>query len=111
MRRHLVEGSAARLFAAYWGSLLLVDLTHGVRSLALPAVALLVAALSTGRTVAVAVCVAVIGWLFVTGFAVNSLGELRVTGPADGVRVAVLLAGAMLGRLASRHVGPGRGRR
>jgi hypothetical protein len=96
LRACLVSSVGGRLFAAYWGSLALVDLTRSSEPLALMAVALLVAALARHQPPAVALGVAAIGWSFLTGFVSHAAGDLRGTGPADLVRFGALVAAALL---------------
>jgi hypothetical protein len=49
----------------------------------------------------------VVGWLFLTGFDVNSLGNLRVSGWGDAIRLLVLIAMAPTTALAGRLLWPG----
>lgn len=75
-----------RLFAAFWGSLVAVDVgrTTGLPVAArLACVAVVVAAVSIRQGAPVVLAAAVIGWLFATGFIENSAGQLRVRGPGD----------------------------
>jgi hypothetical protein len=84
-------GAGGRLFAAYWGSLLVVDLTRGGRvGVTTATLALLVAACSHGRSTVTAVAVAVIAWCFLVGFVVHAHGELGPQRPDDLALLAVV---------------------
>jgi hypothetical protein len=96
---HLIEAPGPRLFVVLWGGLALVDLARAWHAPALVALALLgglVVACSVGQVVGVALAVAGVAWLVVTGFVVNTDGALRISGPADAVRLALLGAVAVL---------------
>jgi hypothetical protein len=67
---------------------------------------LVAAAASIRTTVPVAVCLGVFAWLFLTGFVVNDLGELRVHRGVDWLRLAVLLGSTWL---VAHATGPVRG--
>ena len=90
--RLLWTGAGARLFAAYWACLVVVDLTGD--SLTVAGVALVVAVCSVRQRVRTAVAVGVTGWLFVTGFLGDRHGELVVHGWPDAVRLALLVTAA-----------------
>lgn len=97
--RWLVRATGFRLFAAFWGSLLAVDVGRSVSSAAWPStllVAITVCLCSLGQGPAVAAVSAVTGWLFLTGFVVNDGGQLVVTGPGDAGRLLLLLTCACL---------------
>jgi hypothetical protein len=66
-------------------------------------IALVVALCSTGATWPASLGVGVIGWLFVTGFVVNSLGELHITGLSDVGRLLLLVGVAVVSTAASRR--------
>ena len=86
----LVGLTGFRIFAAFWGSLLAVDVGRSVSSAAWPStllVAITVCLCSLGQGPPVAAVSAVTGWLFLTGFVVNDGGELAVTGPGDAGRL------------------------
>lgn len=67
----------------------------GQRTGALVAFALLVAVLGWFTTPIGGGLVALLGWLCLTGFVVNTDGTLHATGPADLVRAGVLLAAGL----------------
>jgi hypothetical protein len=101
LRTVLVREASGRMFAAYWGSLVLVDLTREVPALAVGTVAVLVAALSTHQAYVARLGVAVTGWLFLTGFVSHTGGDLRGLGTTDLLVLALLVAvatGAPRGR-------------
>ena len=91
--RLLWTDAGARLFAAYWACLAVVDLTGD--SVTVAGVAVVVAVCSVRQRVGTAVAVGVTGWLFVTGFLGDRHGELVVHGPADAVRLALLVTAAV----------------
>jgi hypothetical protein len=94
------------LAAAFSTSLLLVAASQVVALPAYWAVALIVivvALCSTGATWPASLGVALIGWLFVTGFVINSLGELHVTGLSDLWRLLLLVGVAVVSTAASRR--------
>jgi hypothetical protein len=101
--RVLRHDAGARLFAAYWACLVVVDLTAG--SFTVAGVTLVVAACSVRQRVRTAVALGVTGWLFVTGFLGDRHGELVVHGPADVVRVALLVTAATAAALGTRPRG------
>ncbi len=106
LRRTLLGAASGRLFAAYWGCLGLVDLTRSAPDVVgVAAVAVLVAGLSVRQRPLVALALAGTGWLFVTGFVVHSLGVLAVGGPADAVRLGVLVAAATAVSALGRRTG------
>jgi hypothetical protein len=96
LRGTLTQGGAGRLFAAYWGSLVLVDLTRPAPFVAATAVAALVAVLAGHQPYVVGLGVAGTGWLFLDGFVSHTGGDLRGTGPADLLLLAVLVVVAAL---------------
>ena len=84
-------GAGGRLFAAYWGSLLVVDLTRGGPvGVATATLALLVAGCSHGRSTGTAVAVAGIAWCFLVGFVVHADGELGPQRPGDLALLALV---------------------
>ena len=93
------------LAGAFTGSFVAVTLTQ---VLALPdtwglaLVALVVVLSSIDATWPSAVGIAVLSWLFVTGFVTNSLGELRFNGPRDGPLPILLVGLAVLSGVATR---------
>ena len=101
LRTHLARDSSPRLFVALWGGLALVDAARvgqappNVQFLALAALA---GACSIGQGLGAALAVAGIVWLVTLGFVVNSLGVLAITGPADGLRLALLVLAAVIAR-------------
>ena len=90
--RLLWTGAGARLFAAYWACLAVVDLTGD--SVTVAGVAVVAAVCSVHQRVGTAVAVGVTGWLFVTGFLGDRHGELVVHGWPDAVRLALLVTAA-----------------
>ena len=103
LARLLRHDAGARLFAAYWACLVVVDLTAS--SFTVAGVAVVVAACSVRQRVRTAVAVGVTGWLFVTGFLGDRHGELVVHGPADVVRVVLLVTAAVATALGTRPRG------
>jgi nitroreductase len=93
VRRVVWSGAGGRLFAAYWLSLAVVDLPAPGPVL-VAGVLLVVAVCSVRQGLVTAVAAAGIGWLFVTGFVVDRLGELTWHGSADAVRLLLLVAAA-----------------
>jgi hypothetical protein len=87
--RELWPLAGARLFVAYWGALAVVDVADG--TLAVAGAAVLVAACSVHQHAFTAVAVAVEVWLFLVAFLGNRDGTLAVHGPADAVRLLLLL--------------------
>ncbi len=55
----------------------------------------LAGACSVGQRMRSAIAVAGIVWLVTLGFVVHTRGELALTGPADGLRLAVLVVTAL----------------
>jgi hypothetical protein len=95
--RLLLRSGPWRLFLTYWGSLVLVDATRDASRLAgTLALGALAAAFSSRQRPAVAAGLALVVWLFVTGFVVNSGGQIAVHGAPDLERLAALLAVATL---------------
>lgn len=101
------------LAAGFTGSFLAVTVAN---VLSLPAsaglllVAIVVALSSLDATWAATLGVAVLGWLFVTGFLTNQLGELRIASSDDGWRLLLLVAVAMTSAAARRSSVGTRGR-
>jgi hypothetical protein len=115
--RPLAERPAARrarlpvgftLAAAFAGAFVVVTLAN---VLAVPkgagvlVVALVVGVCSIDAEWLATVGVVMLGWLFVTGFVINRLGELHITGRADASRLALLVAVATTFTAASRPRG------
>jgi hypothetical protein len=95
---HLHEVNGVRLFVALWGGLALLDLARLVGAaplVQLGAISLLVAGCSLRVTRAVAVSVALIGWLLLNGFVVHRYGQLGFVGVGDLVRALLLLGVAL----------------
>jgi len=106
LREHLVRSAAGRLFAAYWGSLVVVDLTRGLGDVVgLLALLTLAVLCSTRQGPLVSAGVAATVWLFLTGFVVNSYGLLALSGPADAVRLGVLVLAAIVTARITRRPG------
>jgi hypothetical protein len=105
--RELWPDAGARLFVAYWGALVVVDLTDGTAAVA--ATALLVVVCSLHQHVVTAVAVAVEGWLFLVGFLGHGHGELVLHGTGDPARLLLLLAVATATSALTPH--PSRGDR
>jgi hypothetical protein len=101
--RLLRSDAGARLFAAYWACLVVVDLTGD--SLTVAGVAVVVAVCSVRQRARTAVAVGVTGWLFVTGFLADRHGELVVHGPGDVVRLGLLVTAAVATTFATRPRG------
>jgi hypothetical protein len=91
LRRLLWVGAGGRLFATYWGCVVVVDVAAPHRA-AVAGVAVVVVLCSLNQPPSVAVWAAGIGWLFVTGFVANLHGELALHGPADAARLVLLVA-------------------
>jgi hypothetical protein len=94
------------LASAFGVSFLLVAASHvvGLSTFwAVSLIALVVAVCSAGATWPASLGVGVIGWLFVTGFVINSLGELHVTGLSDVSRLLLLVGVAVFSTAASRR--------
>ena len=91
--RELWPHAGVRLFAAYWGALVVVDLADGTAAVA--ATAVLVVACSVHQPAVTAVAVAVEGWLFLVGFLGDGHGALVLHGSADIGRLLLLLAVAV----------------
>ena len=88
--RELWPDAGARLFVAYWGALVVIDLTDGTAAVA--AMAALVSVCSARQRVAVGLAVAGEGWLFLVGFLGHGHGELVLHGTGDAGRLLLLLA-------------------
>ena len=105
-RPRATQPAGFNLAAAFTTSLLLVAGAHVVELPTYWAVALIaigVGLCSTGATWRASLGVAVIGWLFVTGFVINRLGELHVTGLPDAWRLLLMVGVAVVSTAASRH--------
>jgi hypothetical protein len=106
VRPHVGQPAGFNLAPAFGVSFLLVAVSHVVDLSTFWAVALIslvVALCSTGATWPASLGVGVIGWLFVTGFVINSLGELHVTGWSDAWRLLLLVGVAVVSTAASRR--------
>jgi hypothetical protein len=98
LRTHLPQSPGPRLFLALWGGLAVVDVARAGQAPPTLQAALLVglaAACSLGQRVGTALAVAGIVWLVTVGFVVNTTGQLTVSGPADGLRLALLSLAAL----------------
>ena len=94
-----------RLCTSLWGSLLVIDVARGAPPwVSILLVGLVVALSSLGQSPGLALIAGGIGWLVVTGFVVNDLGVLAVSGWADALRLLVLLGAAELGSLGGRQL-------
>jgi hypothetical protein len=94
----LAHFTGVRLAVVLGGGLALTDVTRmaGAPSyVALAALALLVATASLGMGSGTALAAGFVGWLLATGFVVHHFGVLAYDGPADLVRLALLLAVAV----------------
>ncbi len=99
LRAHLHTAPSYRLFVVFWGGLALVDVAraaHAPAVLQVVLLATLVGACCIRQGRGTALACSGIGWLLVTGFVVNAYGELHLTGPADGVRLAILALVALV---------------
>ncbi len=88
----MLAGGTAGLFVATVAAMAVHMPTHQ----ALLMLTLVAAAASIRTTVPMAVSLGVFAWLFLTGFVVNDLGELRVHEGADWLRLAVPLGSTWL---------------
>jgi hypothetical protein len=84
-----------RLFAAYWGSLLVVDVSRHVLVVAAASMIALSVACSIGQRLLVAAGIGATAWCFLTGFALNTYGDLTVHTSLDLVWLVVLVASAL----------------
>jgi hypothetical protein len=89
-RRDPGPDAGARLFVAYWGALVVIDLTDGTAAVA--AMAALVSVCGVRRRVAVGLAVGGEGCLFLVGFLGHGHGELVLHGTGDAGRLLLLLA-------------------
>ena len=87
--RELWPHAGVRVFFAYWGALVVVDVADG--TLAVAAAAVVVAACSVHQHAVTAMAVAVEAWLFLVAFLGDGRGALAVHGAADAVRLLLLL--------------------
>lgn len=105
VRSHVKQPAGINLAAAFSTSFLLVAVAQVVGLSTYEAVtliAIVVGLCSTGATWPATLGVAVIGWLFVTGFVINSRGELHITGLPDLSRLLLMLGVAVASRAAGR---------
>jgi hypothetical protein len=97
---HLSHAPATRFFLAFWGGLAVVDVARAGQAppgVQVAVLAALAGACSVGQRAVSAVAVAGVVWLIVLGFVVNLTGELAITGPGDGWRLALLVVSALAG--------------
>lgn len=110
----LARDPGARLFCAFWASMVVADVVAALRapaSVAVGGMALVVLLASRHQHLATAVAVATIGWLFLNGVYENRVGELHWHGTADVRALLVLLAAAAVGSMARIDVVSTRERR
>lgn len=106
VRPQVSQPAGFNLAAAFGASSLLVAASHVVglpTYWAVALIALVVALCSTGGTWPASLGVGVIGWLFVTGFVINSRGELHITGSPDVWRLLLMVGVAVLSTAVSRR--------
>ena len=94
-KRISLQTSGVRLFAAYWGSLAIVDLTGQLLVVSLVSLVAWVGVCSIRQRPFVAAAVGLIGWCFLNGFVVNRYGDLEVHTPVDLVWLATMAAAAL----------------
>ena len=87
--RELWPRAGVRVFVAYWGALVVVDVADG--TLAVAAAAVVVAACSAHQHAVTAIAVAVEAWLFLVAFLGDGNGALALHGTTDAVRLLLLL--------------------
>jgi hypothetical protein len=100
LRTHLSHAPATRVFLAFWGGLAVVDVARAGQAppgVQVAVLAALAGACSVGQRAVSAVAVAGVVWLIVLGFVVHLTGELAITGPGDGWRLALLVVSALAG--------------
>jgi hypothetical protein len=95
-----LSGGAACVFT------LAVVLSGLAWTVTLVVLAVVVVAWSLRGALVAGTALAIIAWLFLTGFDANAHGELRFTGWADLARLAVLLGAALAGAVAGWLVPP-----
>ena len=98
LRSHLTHEASPRLFVALWGGLAVVDLSRAGQAPPTVQVLLLTTlagVCSVGQRVGAALAVAGIVWLVTLGFVVNTMGALLITGPDDGLRLALVVLVAL----------------
>jgi hypothetical protein len=105
LRAHLHTEPGYRVFVTFWGGLGVLDVGGSVG--APPAVRLwtmvaIAAGCSVRAPLVTALLVGSTAWLLVEGFVVNSEGLLHWGGPADAVRLVLLLSTAVLCARSSR---------
>jgi hypothetical protein len=97
--RYLLQLPAYRVGAMLWGGLAAIDLARSVAAPAVlqsVAIAVLVGGFSRHVCRLAGVLVAGTGWLLVNGFLVGDAGLLAWHGSSDVVRLAVLVAVALV---------------
>ena len=99
-----IHAAGVRLFAAYWGSLALVDLTRQAPAVAVTVLVVWAAACSIGQRCLVAAAVGAITWCFLTGFVVNTNGDLTVHTTLDLAWLVLLSTTALVAAGLSRVV-------
>ena len=95
----LAHLAGVRLAIVLWGGLALTDATRLAGAppyVGVAALALLVAAASIGMGIGTALGTGGVGWLLATGFVVHRFGVLAYDGPADLVRLLLLVGVAVL---------------
>ena len=89
----------ATSFAASLAAISVLHLTHSPPALGLVTIAAVVAACSRGAVLRAAAGAALLGWLFLTGFVSNPMGELYLDPARDGWRLGLLLTVALISSL------------
>jgi hypothetical protein len=90
-----LRAAGVRLFATYWGSLALVDVAGHSLAASLVTLAIWSATCSIRQRPLVAAGVGVIAWCFLTGFVVNSYGDLSVHTSSDLLWLTVMTSSAL----------------
>jgi hypothetical protein len=83
------------LFAAYWGSLALVDVTGQLLVVSLAALVMWTVVCSIRQRPLVSVGAGAIAWCFLIGFVVNTEGDLTLHTPLDLLWLTVLTGSAL----------------
>jgi hypothetical protein len=107
--RELWPHAGVRVFFAYWGALVVVDVADG--TLAVAAAAIVVAACSAHQHAVTVIAVAVEAWLFLVAFLGDGNGALALHGTADAVRLLLLLTVATTTAALTAHPAHRRGDR